>query len=71
MIIIGDSFIDPQDIDILNCDGDNHDDVNNVSAIVNDNVTFGRNEGHNLNNRRPIEIEDNNNSYPDGKWGTI
>ena len=70
MITIGDSFIDPQDIEILNFDGDNHEDIN-VSAIVNDNVTSDRNMGDNLNNRRPIEIEDNDNSYPDGKWGTI
>ena len=67
MKILGNSFIDPQEIDTLNCDANNHSDANNVSANANDNVTFVRNDVHNMNQSSLIGIEDYDNSYPDGK----
>ena len=67
MKILGNSFIDPKEIDTLSCDANNHNDANNVSANENDNVTFVRNDVHNMNQSSLNGMEDYDNSYQEGK----
>ena len=66
-IFLGNSFIDPQEIDNLNCDAENHNDVNNLSANANDNITFVKNDVYDTNQSSFTGKEDYDNNYPDGK----
>ena len=67
LTILGNSFIDPQEIDTLNCDANDHNDANKVSTNANDNITFLRNDVHDINQSSLTRMKDYDNGYPDGK----